>query len=842
MKRTTMRCVAAAWALSAAAGLAIGQAAPQANELAERERIAADASRPTGERLAALDRALELRRAALADAQSPSYPADVAGYTSSLLTRLAWDGQDSTAIYGVALSASRDATIARVTEALEACRRAEDILKNRVVEAERGRGDAANLRADRALLAGQLPLLRARCAAILGGLDADAALRAMKADEIIRSLGGIRIDDPALECRRQATLGAAHLMKGEGEQALMLFDQAAAGATSQAVRAEAEAGRALALLLEKGPDAARAAIDEAAKMPPFVLAGKPEPSAQLLAMDVRHRIERARAMKTPEGPARRTALDKAFQELQALIDRTDLGLDDVTRRGIALGKMATAASELTGDAADLPAGALFARAIWMSDKRGQQAAAIGLLREIAEGDPSRLKALGTLAPEALWQVAALSVIETTHADPIERQRRAMEYLKRVAKEHPSYPRATEAMEAAVSYAQRLRQMTEPDPTFRDLYEKTLNEAIAEFPGHRAQHLWRVERGRLLMSLGRVDEALASFDTVPPTSNRAPDAVYLSITGLSGWMESSQGADRRRYAERIIERMAPSVGVILEFMQNPPADPVRAQVIQEYGAFMGMAISKALLEVDRNEEALSAARDAVRFADGLEEKRPLIAGPSAAVQARALVRLGRSSEAAPLALTLAADFAPIAFPAIVEVVQGLSRDVDLALRSGDEGLAIEISRRDLAPVAGAAAVWAASEQIHLIDEMRTIHGESLARAGEGPEAVEIMEDLISRRGREMRLVLGLGEARLASGDAPGAFDAFKEAAERLEHEQDHGPAYWQAWSRMLEILARDGANDKREQVAREVARLRVLDADLGGDPYRSRLEAVAPKAP
>lgn len=841
MKRSTRFGVAAAWALMSAAGMAWAQTG-DAQELAQREQTASDVSRPAGERLAAMDRALEIRRGMVSGEPGPTFPADVSGYVSTLLTRLAWDGQDATALYGVPLSATREPTLERVRSALELTRRATDLLNNRVVEAERGRGDASTLRADKLLAESQLPLLRARSAAIVGGLETDAALRTMMADEVIKSVGALRIEDPALECRRQATLGAAHLMKGDGEAALMLFEQAAAGATSHAVRAEAEAGRALALLLAKGPDAARAAIDEAAKMPPFVLAGKPEPSSQILAMDVRHRIEWARAMQVAPGAGRRAAMEKAFNELQGLIDRTDLGLDETTRRGIALGKMATAAAATPGDSADLPAAALFARAIAMSDKRGQQAAAISLLREIVEGDPARLASLGPLAPEALWQVAALSMLETTHADPFERQTRAMENLKRLAKEYPNYPRANEAMEAAVSYAQRMRMMSEPDPTYRELYEKTLNEAIADFPNHRAQHLWRVEKGRLLLSLGRVDEALAVFDTVPPTSNRAPDAVFLAITGLGGWMDSSEGADRRRYAERILERMAPSFGVIMDFMQNPPNDPARALIIQEYGASMGVTIAKALFEVERFEDAARAADDAIRIADGLEEKKILVLAPATALKTRALVKLGRAQDAAPLAASLAGDYAPLADPALLELVEALRADVGAELRRGDEMRARELAQTSLAPAAGSAATWAAANRLDLVDELRMTHAEALALSGDGGGAAEILDDLFSRRGRELRLVLAMGESNLAMNDTTGAFDLFREAAERMEHEQDHGPGYWQAWSRMLEMLARDDGGAKREQVVREIARLRVLDANLGGDPYKSRLEALTPPTP
>ncbi len=838
MKRTTRLGVAAA-VLLAMCGGAIGQGSP-AQELAQREQIAQDSSRPQAERLAALERVLEIRREMLQGAPGDRFGADAAAYVSTLLSRMAWDGQDQTALVGVPLAGMKANTLAQAMEGLELTRRAEEWIRRQLGGAALNAQEAA---LNRALLERQLPVLRARCAAVAAALTSDGAEKTALVEEAIEAVDGLRFDDPLVECRRLSTLGAAQLMQKNGDAAMLQFEQAAAGATSHAMRAEAECGRALAILLARGPDAARAAIDEAAKIPPFVIGGRPEPSAQVAAMDVRYRIERARAEALPEGPARFEAMTRAFDELLSLVRRTDLGLDETQRRGIALGKVATAGEGIDFNAKDAPAVAVFARALALSDQRGRQGEAIMLLRGLIDGGDDRLAPLGPMAPDALWQVAALSMMDITSGGPVERMTVARRALLRLAREYPSHPRATEALEAAVAYAGNMRQITKPDPEYVTLYETTLNDALKEFPEHRARDLWRIEKGRLYLSLDRVNDALIEFDRVAPDSNRAPDAVFLAIQGLASEMNGAETeAERKEWASRIFERMAPSMQVLGKFLQNPPHDEERADVIVGYAALTGLSVTTALFELGRYDDALNGARDTVQVAQLLEEKQKLLTEAQATVlRCRALVKLGRAEEAVELAEKLGGEYRPLANPALPELVDALESSVQRALRSGNEMEASRLARRSLAPAAEAAAAWAAAEEAILLDRYRITQGEALALGGEGERAAEIFEDLMSRRGRETRLVLGLGEAKLAMGDSTGAFDLFKEAAEQVGGDPKPGAEYWQAWSRMLQILAADGGGAKSEQVMREVNRLRVLDANLGGEPYRSRIEASASKS-
>src|SRR5690606_28238332 len=72
--------------------------------------------------------------------------------------------------------------------------------------------------------------------------------------------------------------------------------------------------------------------------------------------------------------------------------------------------------------------------------------------------------------------------------------------------------------------------------------------------------------------------------------------------------------------------------------------------------------------------------------------------------------------------------------------------------------------------------------------------------------------------------GLGEARLALGDDAGAFSAMRSLA--TSGAPNESPHVWRAWTRMIEILARQNEGGRRNaEIRREIARLRTLESAL-----------------
>ncbi len=90
----------------------------------------------------------------------------------------------------------------------------------------------------------------------------------------------------------------------------------------------------------------------------------------------------------------------------------------------------------------------------------------------------------------------------------------------------------------------------------------------------------------------------------------------------------------------------------------------------------------------------------------------------------------------------------------------------------------------------------------------------------------------------RMTIVNARAKRALGDDAGAFELVRDLATRLEASPDRPRAFWHAWTIMLEILA-DRADDASRTGARaHLARLRILDPNLGGPPFESRLSRVA----
>lgn len=93
-----------------------------------------------------------------------------------------------------------------------------------------------------------------------------------------------------------------------------------------------------------------------------------------------------------------------------------------------------------------------------------------------------------------------------------------------------------------------------------------------------------------------------------------------------------------------------------------------------------------------------------------------------------------------------------------------------------------------------------------------------------------------------------EANLARAEAlyalqrdEDAFPLYRVLAESHEANRRDTDAYWRAWTRMLQIIERREGDNRHEEIAREINRLRIQDKRLGGDPHRRRLESLLDRA-
>ncbi|MBL9031947.1 MAG: hypothetical protein JNM80_09595 [Phycisphaerae bacterium] len=139
----------------------------------------------------------------------------------------------------------------------------------------------------------------------------------------------------------------------------------------------------------------------------------------------------------------------------------------------------------------------------------------------------------------------------------------------------------------------------------------------------------------------------------------------------------------------------------------------------------------------------------------------------------------------------------------------------------------------------AATWSGRHAPESAPAFRLDLADALVETGGSAEAVGIYRSLRAAGGGawSARVELGLGRALVASGDRAGGFAVLREVATRLDAPGSRGPAFWHAWTILIEQLAREGRGGT---ITAHVRRLRGLDADLGGEPWKARIERATPK--
>jgi hypothetical protein len=106
------------------------------------------------------------------------------------------------------------------------------------------------------------------------------------------------------------------------------------------------------------------------------------------------------------------------------------------------------------------------------------------------------------------------------------------------------------------------------------------------------------------------------------------------------------------------------------------------------------------------------------------------------------------------------------------------------------------------------------------------------------AAAIYRDLLPREtrlpGGATRVRLGLARALLLAGEPGSAFPYLRELAQRLDA-APRPDAFWHAWTLMLETLAEENkSGDRSGAIRAHLKRLESLDANLGGEPWHTRL--------
>ncbi|HSG63542.1 MAG TPA: hypothetical protein VLD39_01010, partial [Gammaproteobacteria bacterium] len=68
----------------------------------------------------------------------------------------------------------------------------------------------------------------------------------------------------------------------------------------------------------------------------------------------------------------------------------------------------------------------------------------------------------------------------------------------------------------------------------------------------------------------------------------------------------------------------------------------------------------------------------------------------------------------------------------------------------------------------------------------------------------------------------------------AFNELRDLSARIDASGNRTSTYWQSWTLMIEAIATSGGASEKKEALRHLARLQLIDSELGGSPWRERL--------
>lgn len=768
---------------------------------------------------------IESLRRALSSADDPraSAPRRVE-LAEALLDRLAADVSDIAVLFGVPSEAQTKRVRETATHALEQAQAARDELAEAIAAIERDPNFAQSkeLQNRRSELVVEYQSQRAPMALARASLLVAASgqtqknanpEREQRVEQALRLARGVETTDPVSEIRRLVIIAAARLIQRAepAEQTEAIFRHAMDNDRASEVRVsapkvwiEAVFGRALALTDAGRFERAHALLNEHARRPPIAEDGSSAPAWRLSLADLRFRIALRRADAMIGGGRNRVLAEScdvyvrllrnglagfAPDELRTLIYEKlrgpvarGLGTDEAP----ALLRIARAAGlRRAGENLD-EAQRLLETVVRQAEKSPSTDPSSnrrGGTKTRASGASDNEKSAMNALPEALWEISRVRLTRAERGDDgdsaVEHRVAAMRALFRLASTFPDWAQTSDALRAACEIGLTLRRAGANESLFAEPYRRALELAIDRLPADPNAERWKIE----LVKIGSLpaDRAEALLASVGADSPLAAEARALEASLLRRSMrDSADRSDRRRLAERALERTAAA----REALQSAPDRTTR-----RLGPALRRFEAETLLALDRPDDAIA-----------LVER----AGPSR--EKLALASMVRR--------TL----------------------VDQMPAPGLSGA--EAERLGESLVRAARAELDATPAQHPNDPARRALARGLLASGEPAEAIPIIESLIERRGRTRPLLRILAEARFAAGDHESAFAIYRDLVSAAQSAGRYDATFWSGWSRLLQILAaRNEDGSRTGSIRREINRLRRLDENLGGEPFRSRIEAI-----
>jgi tetratricopeptide (TPR) repeat protein len=707
----------------------------------------------------------------------------------SFLDNLAQDSADSAVLFGAPTAEQRDRVARDARAALSASVRAEPLLQQAIVQLQE-RDDFATdprlqtLRSELAVeyLEYRLPFARARAALLIAANDPAHARAADLATIAADSVRPLDLRDPVLEARRATILSVSALLGaalGASEvdsesERAFEFVQQIA-APDPRTAVEAVLQHAQRMATTGRLNGARDLLDRASRRPPFRDdTDMAIPVWRALLADAEFRINMD-ASETLDRRDAEAAVERAYFAYERLLRDIAMPMTHASRRALALQRLARVMPS-NAQMSSQPRIVLVALCAADAGETGFDSGAIQILERRLESDTG---ADPWMRSEFRWELASqlLARADAAPRNADADRRRSMTLLTEIGVRDGNWPDSELAMSTACELAIRFARAGEIAGA-----AGTLRIAIEQRPDAEDVNRWRLALASITES---ADEQRGLLESVPEGSPERARACVELMTIAKQTLDQAFGADRATPAESMLRLRA-------DVIRSLDATPLDASVSRVLTIRADVLAIDALLVLDRYSEAVDLAAGIADEPGADRWMAPLAA------------RLHRSM----IAAEIAGD--------------------DNNRRRWAEQLVVVCQLRDRALAPGDRA-----------DRNLTTMAEAHLAAGRVADSMQVADDLIARLGPRTDLLRVAAEARFVLGDDTAAMGLFRQIASPLEARGALTDEYWQAWSRMLEILSRHNESGDRDEAIRlEIARLRMIDSSLGGEPFASRIEAIS----
>ncbi|MEM9914073.1 MAG: hypothetical protein AAF911_03835 [Planctomycetota bacterium] len=569
---------------------------------------------------------------------------------------------------------------------------------------------------------------------------------------------------------------------------------------------------------------------------------------RLLVADALHLL-RLRQAADATGSARQELVAQAYDVYFELLADPALGRNAGPLRNLIYDRWASSIpADLAAEAlAELPPAVRVAvadisrRRGQLALSRGQEAAGRALLERAI--DYGRSVSDRGLVGDEVWANGQYNLAYATYAlEPtnLGSLLSAAETATTVAEETPTLPVATDAIDLASRLLESLHRSYAAQPGVTPAYERAM--VVLYDSGHYdttqpADDRLLYYAFAMFQAKGDYEQAAGLYAQQLKNHPNYFEAQAQRVAALLQWYQQTPPGSRRDQIESDLVDAAKRTAA-----QADPAMRNASEPRQADGAARALANARlALAQVRATRGDLDAALDGIADFETEFADRPALVQRGLERRILLLVDADRLEEAKEAAATMMGRFPDAAAGVINNVLSDMERQIEAL---GDDGPGAAKLADAAAAMAKLLADWAEDQGYDERQMLayRLVVLKSLRIADRQGEALAYLRDtkLEANFGNNVDVLFEKARALVSQGDPA----SLREAIPLLNRiigglAEPYPDVYWRSWIARLEINLKLG--EGVADVTRRVRQLQQTHPDLGGEPFKSRLEGLSVEA-